>query len=96
MGSGPVHMEDLFHVTRRHVLLAVRDQGEALRVERLSARDTSPMRCRVGGRPPLTSTGERPRPPVTLSTPPHPTPAHLSGPNAPHVACPFGAGAPGW
>ncbi|QHA07842.1 helix-turn-helix domain-containing protein [Streptomyces broussonetiae] len=50
-------MEDLFHVTRQHVLLAVRDQGEALLVERLSARDASPVRYRVGGRLPLASTG---------------------------------------
>ncbi|MFQ6148080.1 IclR family transcriptional regulator [Streptomyces seoulensis] len=51
------YMEDLFHVTRRHVLLAVRDQGEALLVERLSARDASPVLYRVGGRLPLASTG---------------------------------------
>ncbi|GAA3290490.1 IclR family transcriptional regulator [Streptomyces cinereospinus] len=51
------YMEDLFHVTREHVLLAVRDQTEALLVERLSARDASPVRYRVGGRLPLTSTG---------------------------------------
>ncbi|MFI2645160.1 IclR family transcriptional regulator [Streptomyces sp. NPDC018610] len=50
-------MEDLFHVTRQHVLLAVRDQEEALLVERLSALDASPVRYRVGGRLPLTSTG---------------------------------------
>ncbi|MET8904314.1 IclR family transcriptional regulator [Streptomyces sp. NPDC004538] len=50
-------MDDLFHVTRQHVLLAVRDQSEALLVERLSARDASPVRYRVGGRLPLTSTG---------------------------------------
>ncbi|GGK77832.1 transcriptional regulator [Mangrovihabitans endophyticus] len=51
------HMEDLFHVTRQHVLLAVREGDEALLVERLSARDASPARYRVGGRLPLTSTG---------------------------------------
>ncbi|MFE0208879.1 hypothetical protein [Streptomyces sp. NPDC058985] len=50
-------MDDLFHVTRQHVLLAVRDQAEALLVERLSARDVSPVLYRVGGRLPLTSTG---------------------------------------
>ncbi|MFE5393031.1 IclR family transcriptional regulator [Streptomyces sp. NPDC056568] len=50
-------MDDLFHVTRQHVLLAVRDQADALLVERLSARDASPVRYRVGGRLPLTSTG---------------------------------------
>ncbi|MFD2420448.1 IclR family transcriptional regulator [Amycolatopsis pigmentata] len=51
------YMEDLFHVTRQHVLLAVRDQGEALLVERLSALDADPVRYRVGGRLPLTCTG---------------------------------------
>ncbi|MEU8710006.1 IclR family transcriptional regulator [Streptomyces sp. NPDC048565] len=51
------YMEDLFHVTRQHVLLAVREQDEALLVERLSALDSSPVRYRVGGRLPLTSTG---------------------------------------
>ncbi|BCJ46993.1 transcriptional regulator [Actinoplanes ianthinogenes] len=50
-------MEDLFHVTRQHVLLAVREENEALLVERLSARDAGPVRYRVGGRLPLTSTG---------------------------------------
>ncbi|MFJ4872980.1 IclR family transcriptional regulator [Streptomyces sp. NPDC088757] len=51
------YMEDLFHVTRQHVLLAVRDRGEALLVERLSALDAGPVRYRVGGRLPLASTG---------------------------------------
>lgn len=51
------YMEDLFHVTRQHVLLAVREQHEAVLVERLSALDASPVRYRVGGRLPLTSTG---------------------------------------
>lgn len=51
------YMDDLFHVTRQHVLLAVLDQGEALLVERLSALDASPVRYRVGGRLPLTATG---------------------------------------
>ncbi|MEW2297535.1 helix-turn-helix domain-containing protein [Streptomyces sp. NPDC006743] len=37
------YMEDLFHVTREHVLLAVRDQCEAVLVDRLSARDASPV-----------------------------------------------------
>ncbi|MGW2282620.1 IclR family transcriptional regulator [Streptomyces sp. NPDC001770] len=50
-------MEDLFHVTRQHVLLAVREQGEAVLVERLSALDAGPVRYRVGGRLPLTATG---------------------------------------
>lgn len=51
------YMEDLFHVTRQHVLLAVREQHEAVLVERLSALDASPVRYRVGGRLPLTATG---------------------------------------
>ncbi|MEV4448001.1 IclR family transcriptional regulator [Streptomyces mirabilis] len=50
-------MEDLFHVTRQHVLLAVRDGDEALLVERLSAHDADPVLYRVGGRMPLHSTG---------------------------------------
>lgn len=51
------YMEDLFHVTRQHVLLAVRDGQEALLVERLSALDAGPVHYRVGGRLPLTDTG---------------------------------------
>ncbi|MEU2681279.1 IclR family transcriptional regulator [Streptomyces sp. NPDC007107] len=51
------YMEDLFHVTRQHVLLAVREQHEAVLVERLSALDAGPVRYRVGGRLPLASTG---------------------------------------
>lgn len=51
------YMEDLFHITRQHVLLAVRDQDEALLVERLSAHDATTVRYRVGGRMPLTATG---------------------------------------
>ncbi|MBZ2406840.1 IclR family transcriptional regulator [Streptomyces sp. L06] len=51
------YMEDLFHVTRQHVLLAVRDGQEALLVERLSALDAGPVQYRVGGRLPLTDTG---------------------------------------
>ena len=50
-------MEDLFHVTRQHVLLAVRDGDQALLVERLSAHDADPVLYRVGGRMPLHSTG---------------------------------------
>ncbi|MFD7790204.1 IclR family transcriptional regulator [Streptomyces sp. NPDC059759] len=50
-------MEDLFHVTGQHVLLAVRDEAEALLVERLSAHDAGPVRFRVGGRMPLPTTG---------------------------------------
>lgn len=50
-------MEDLFHLTGQHVLLAVPDGGDALLVERLSSHDASPIQYRVGGRLPLTSTG---------------------------------------
>ncbi|QMU69746.1 IclR family transcriptional regulator [Streptacidiphilus sp. P02-A3a] len=50
-------MEDLFHVTGQHVLLAVRDHDKALLVERLSAHDAVPVRFRVGERMALTTTG---------------------------------------
>ena len=50
-------MEDLFHITRQHVLLAVRDGDEALLVERLSVHNADPVLYRVGGRMPLHSTG---------------------------------------
>ena len=50
-------LEDLFDVTGQHVLLAVRDGGEALLLERLCAHDTRPVRFRVGGRMPLSTTG---------------------------------------
>lgn len=51
------YMEDLFHVTQQHVLLAVRDGDDALLVERLSAHGATPVRFRVGGRMPLSATG---------------------------------------
>jgi len=51
------YMEDLFHVTGQHVLLAVRDNHQALLVERLSAHDAAPVRFRVGERMALTTTG---------------------------------------
>jgi DNA-binding IclR family transcriptional regulator len=51
------YLEDLFHVTGQHVLLAVRDGDEALLVERLSAHDAGPAAFRVGGRMPLAQTG---------------------------------------
>ncbi|MYR25341.1 transcriptional regulator, IclR family [Streptomyces sp. LcepLS] len=51
------YLDDLVHVTHQHALLAVRDEAEALLVERLSAREASPVRYRVGGRVPLTHTG---------------------------------------
>ncbi|WP_243715982.1 IclR family transcriptional regulator [Actinomadura darangshiensis] len=51
------YLEDLFHVTRQHIVLAVRDGAEALLVERLSAHDAGPALYRVGGRMPLARTG---------------------------------------
>lgn len=51
------YLEDLFHVTRQHVLLAVPEEDEALLVERLSARDAEEVDFRVGGRIPLLRTG---------------------------------------
>ena len=50
-------MEDLFHITRGHVLLAVLDGEEAVLVERLSAHEADPVLYRVGGRMPLHTTG---------------------------------------
>jgi DNA-binding IclR family transcriptional regulator len=50
-------MGDLEEVTRQHVLLAVREGGEALLVERPSAHQAIPVLYRVGGRLPLHSTG---------------------------------------
>jgi DNA-binding IclR family transcriptional regulator len=51
------HMEDLHHVAREHVLLAVRDGRKAVLVERLSAHGAAEVLYRVGGRLPLTATG---------------------------------------
>ena len=50
-------MGDLEEVTRQHVLLAVREGGDALLVERLSAHQAMNVLYRVGGRLPLHSTG---------------------------------------
>jgi DNA-binding IclR family transcriptional regulator len=50
------YLEDLFEVTRHHVLLAVRDNEEAVLIERLSAKDATEVAYRVGGRAPLRST----------------------------------------
>src|SRR6185312_8744645 len=50
-------MGDLEEVTHQHVLLAVRDGGDALLVERLSSHHAMPVLYRVGGRLPLHSTG---------------------------------------
>lgn len=50
-------LEDLHNITRQHVLLAVREDEEAVLVERLSARDATAVKYRVGGRLPLAETG---------------------------------------
>lgn len=50
-------LEDLFQVTEQHVVLAVREEDEALLVERLSGHNESRAHYRVGGRMPLASTG---------------------------------------
>lgn len=50
------YLEDLFEVTRHHVLLAVRDKDEAVLIERLSSRQATEVAYRVGGRAPLRST----------------------------------------
>ncbi|MHA7287660.1 IclR family transcriptional regulator [Arthrobacter sp. MDT3-44] len=50
------YLEDLFEVTRHHVLLAVRDNEQAVLIERLSSRDATEVAYRVGGRAPLRST----------------------------------------
>lgn len=50
------YLEDLFEVTRHHVLLAVRDNEEAVLIERLSSKDATEVAYRVGGRLPLRST----------------------------------------
>jgi DNA-binding IclR family transcriptional regulator len=51
------YLEDLHHATGQHVLLAVRDGGEAVLIERLSARGAGRVMYRVGGRLPLHATG---------------------------------------
>src|SRR6478609_9282432 len=50
------YLEDLFEVTRHHVLLAVRDNEQAVLIERLSGKDATEVAYRVGGRAPLRST----------------------------------------
>lgn len=50
------YLEDLFEVTRHHVLLAVRDNEEAVLIERLSSKEATEVAYRVGGRAPLRST----------------------------------------
>ncbi|WFR67621.1 helix-turn-helix domain-containing protein [Curtobacterium flaccumfaciens] len=51
------YLEDLHAVTEEHVLLSVREDDEAVLVERLSARGAGHVRYRVGGRMPLVRTG---------------------------------------
>jgi DNA-binding IclR family transcriptional regulator len=51
------YLGDLEEVTRQHVLLAVREGGDAVLVERLSAHAAIPVLYQVGGRLPLHSTG---------------------------------------
>ncbi|MEU8398305.1 IclR family transcriptional regulator [Nonomuraea sp. NPDC048892] len=51
------YLEDLFHVTHQHILLAVRDGDTATLVERLSAHNAGPALFRVGGRMTLPGTG---------------------------------------
>lgn len=50
-------LEDLHLATGQHVLLAIRDQCEAVIVERLSSRTAGRVMYRVGGRTPLHATG---------------------------------------
>lgn len=50
------YLEDLFEVTRHHVLLAVRDKDQAVLIERLSSKQATEVAYRVGGRAPLRST----------------------------------------
>ncbi len=51
------YMEDLHRATRQHVQLAVRENDEAVIVERLSAPDAGRVLYHVGGRVPLHGTG---------------------------------------
>lgn len=51
------YMEDLHSATRQHVQLAVRDNDEALIIERLSALGAGKVLYHVGGRMPLHGTG---------------------------------------
>lgn len=51
------YMGDLAEATRQHVLLAVREDDEAVLVERLSGHAATKVLYRVGGRLPLHSTG---------------------------------------
>ncbi len=50
------YLEDLFEVTRHHVLPAARDNEEAVLIERLSAKDATEVTYPAGGHAPLRST----------------------------------------
>jgi DNA-binding IclR family transcriptional regulator len=50
------YLEDLYEVTRHHVLLAVREGGDAVLIDRLSSRTATEVAYRVGGRLPLRTT----------------------------------------
>ncbi|WP_405592355.1 IclR family transcriptional regulator [Streptomyces sp. NBC_01092] len=50
------YLQDLWHATRQHVQLVVRESLEGVLVERLSARDAPRVMYRVGGRLPLHAT----------------------------------------
>jgi DNA-binding IclR family transcriptional regulator len=51
------YLEDLHEVSGQHVLFAIREDDEALLVERLSSRGAVTIDYRVGGRMPLDDTG---------------------------------------
>ncbi|WP_440167160.1 IclR family transcriptional regulator [Arthrobacter sp. SAFR-044] len=50
------YLEDLYEVTRHHVLLSVREGKEAVLIDRLSSRTATEVAYRVGGRMPLRTT----------------------------------------
>ncbi|RDV12237.1 IclR family transcriptional regulator [Arthrobacter sp. RT-1] len=50
------YLEDLYEVTRHHVLLAVREGSDAVLIDRLSSRTATEVAYRVGGRLPLRTT----------------------------------------
>lgn len=50
------YLEDLYEVTRHHVLLSVREGKEAVLIDRLSSRTATEVAYRVGGRMPLGTT----------------------------------------
>ncbi|WP_258803687.1 IclR family transcriptional regulator [Pseudarthrobacter sp. NS4] len=50
------YLEDLYEVTRHHVLLAVREGRDAVLIDRLSSRTATEVAYRVGGRMPLRTT----------------------------------------